>query len=210
MKVWTTLTPEQIRQVAQSVGVRIHGDHYGSGGISKDGRAWNFRLALDSSVPKRGNAGYKYQRISSSSRAWTGKDRKVAAVCWHGHRDFMRAVFALDPNARFKTAIADWKGSADFEDRFAQTAYNNVGSMMYPMFAKDCCTCDHGEWDVDSSPGGSIAVRMEQGMIGACPHVIFTPDHYRADGSCKCDERDNADMKEWGYEWSETEGRWAA
>jgi len=206
MKVWTTLTPEQIREVATSVGVKIHSDWAGSG-IRKDGRAWNFRLALDSTQPKRGNAGYKYQRTSQNSFY---QGRKVAAVCWHGHRDFMRAVFRLDPNARFKTAIADWKGSEDFEDRFAQTAYNNVGSMMYPMFAKDCCTCSHDEWGVDSSPGGTTSVTMQTGMIRGCDHYIFMPTHYRADGTCKCDEKDNADMKEWGYEWDNERGRWAA
>ena len=205
MKVWTTLSPEQIREVAQSVGVKIHSDWAGSG-IKRVGRAWNFRLALNSDVPKRGNAGYKYQRLSASG--WSGT-RKVAAVCWHGHRDFMRAVFALDKDARFKTAIADWKGSEDFEARFAETAYNNVGSMMYPAFAKDVCTCAHGEWEVDASVGGSIVVKMQQSMIGACPHVIFTPDHYRADGSCRCNEKDNADMREWGYTWNEREEVWA-
>jgi hypothetical protein len=208
MKVWTTLSPEEIRQVAQSVGVRIFNDNpWNQGGIVKDGRAWNFRLGLKSDVPKRGDAGYKYQRTSQSA---FNEGRKVAAVCWHGHRDFMRAVFALDPNARFKTAIADWKGSEDFERRFAQTAFNNVGSMMYPMFAKDVCTCSTGEWDVDASPGGSYAISMQQGMIKECPHVIFTPDHYRADGSCRCDEKDNADMREWGYTWDDRQGRWAA
>lgn len=197
MKVWTTLTPEQIREVAQSVGVTLFAEPV------KNGRAWNFRLALNTAERRNRNA--KYQRTSSSG--WH-EGRRVNAVCWHGHRDFMRAVFAIDPNTRFKTALADWRGQQDFEDRFAQTAYNNVGSMMYPMFAKDCCTCSHDDWDVDSTPGGSYAVTMQTGMIRGCDHVIFTPDHYRADGSCKCDEKDNADMKEWGYTWDEEKGRW--
>jgi hypothetical protein len=208
MKVWTTLNPEQIREVAREVGVRIHNDNpWNQGGISKDGRAWNFRLALDSSVPKRGNAGYKYQRTSQSGFR---EGRKVAAVCWHGHRDFMRAVFRRDPNARFKTAIADWKGSEDFEQRFAQTAFNNVGSMMYPMFAKDCCTCSHGEWDVDDSPGGNYIVNMENDMIRRCDHYIFNPSHFRADGTCKCDVKEYPEMAEWGYTWNEETRRWAA
>ena len=204
MKVWTTLTPLEIREVAASVGVKIHSDWAGSG-IRKDGRAWDFRLALNSDVPKRGNAGYKYQRTSANRGIGP---RKVAAVCWHGHRDFMRAVFRIDPNARFKTAIADWKGSEDFERRFAQTAFNNVGSMMYPIFAKDACTCSHGEWDVDPEPGGTYIVNMHNEMIKGCSHYIFNPSHYRADGTCKCDVKDYPEMKEWGYEWSETQNMW--
>lgn len=207
MKVWTTLDPAEIRQVAQSVGVKIHSDWAGSG-IRKDGRAWNFRLALNSDVPKVSKeAGYKYQRTSTSGWA---DGRKVAAVCWHGHRDFMRAVFRLDPNARFKTAIADWKGSEDFEQRFAQTAFDNKGSIMFPVFAKDACTCSMRQYDVDPEPGGTYVVNMDNNMIRGCDHYIFSPSHYRADGTCKCNEKNYPEMEEWGYTWNETQGRWAA
>ena len=204
MKVWTRLSSDEIREIAAEVGVKIHSDWSGNG-IRKDGRAWSFRLALDSSVPKRGNAGYKYQRTSASM--WN-EGRKVAAVCWHGHRDFMRSVFTRDPEARIKTSWADYKGSDAFERDFPETGYRNVGSMMYPAFAKDICTCSHGEWDVDSDIGGSYAVKMQQSMIGQCPHYIFSPSHYRADGTCKCDDPNDADMRDWGYAWDGE--RWAA
>lgn len=204
MKVWTTLQPDDLREIAAEVGVKIHSDYAGTG-IRKDGRAWNFRLALDSSVPKR-DAGYKYQRTSTSG---FNPDRRVAAVCWHGHRDFMRAIFAKDANARIKSSFADYKGAENFERDFPGTAYRNVGSMMYPMFMKDACTCAWGDWDVDSSIGGTIAVTMQQGMIRSCPHYILVPDHYNADGSCKCNDPHDANMSEWGYEWNEREKVWA-
>jgi hypothetical protein len=37
--------------------------------------------------------------------------------------------------------------------------------------------------------------------IGACPHVILVGDHYREDGSCRCnDPVEQARMiREWGY-----------
>lgn len=206
MKVWTTLTPDELRDIAASVGVKIHSDYAGSG-ICKNGRAWNFRLALNSDIPKR-DSGYKYQRVSASTYQ---NNRRVAAVCWHGHRDFMRAVFARDADARIKSAISDYRGSEAFELDFPATAYRNVGSLMYPMFMKDTCTCSWGEYeDVDASIGGTTSVRMQQSMITACPHVIFTPDHYRADGSCKCDDPHDANMGEWGYVWDETSRMWAA
>ena len=206
MKVWTTLTPDELRGIATEVGVRIYNDNpWTSGGIRKDGRAWNFRLALDTSVPKR-DSGYKYQRTSSSG---FNPDRRVAAVCWHGHRDYMRAIFERDPNARIKTAWADYKGAENFERDFPETGYRNVGSMMYPAFAKDICTCSWGEWDVDSSIGGSYSVTMQQSMLQSCPHFIISPDHYNADGSCKCNDPHDANMKEWGYEWNDREKVWA-
>jgi hypothetical protein len=38
-------------------------------------------------------------------------------------------------------------------------------------------------------------------VIAACPFVIFMPDHYREDGSCKCNDKDHRAMMiaEWEY-----------
>lgn len=77
----------------------------------------------------------RYQRIN----AITG--RKVNAVCWHGFRDFFRAVYRIEPNARFVTAVDTWSGSADFEARFRASGYRNVGTLTYPVQAIDNCTC---------------------------------------------------------------------
>ena len=137
----------------------------------------------------------------------------------------MRAIFKHDPEARIKTGYYvrggstreerreardafDYKGHRDFEHKFPKTAHINIGSMMYPGFPIDACTCRQGEWGVDHNVGGTYAVSMERTMIQGCPHVIFTPDHYRADGSCKCNEKDNSDMKEWGYTWNEQQEVW--
>jgi hypothetical protein len=27
------------------------------------------------------------------------------------------------------------------------------------------------------------------------------PEHYREDGSCRCDDPDHTDMDDWGYVW---------
>ena len=37
--------------------------------------------------------------------------------------------------------------------------------------------------------------------IQKCPFVIFAPEHYREDGSCKCDDPEHRKMmiREWGY-----------
>lgn len=42
---------------------------------------------------------------------------------------------------------------------------------------------------------------LKQSDVGRCPHFILLPEHYREDGSCKCDdlyEREKM-IKEWGY-----------
>jgi hypothetical protein len=39
-----------------------------------------------------------------------------------------------------------------------------------------------------------------------CPHTIMVAEHYREDGTCRCDDEANAVMAEWGYEWRD--GGW--
>lgn len=44
--------------------------------------------------------------------------------------------------------------------------------------------------------------------VGKCPFLILVPEHYRDDGSCRCDDPDHREMAEWGYSWDETARRW--
>lgn len=56
---------------------------------------------------------------------------------------------------------------------------------------------------------GSISDEREikQSDIGKCPFVIFMPEHYRQDGSCRCDDPEHKEMVDWGYKWNGE--RWA-
>lgn len=55
----------------------------------------------------------------------------------------------------------------------------------------------------------NVKIRMlKQSDILACPHVIFVPEHYRDDGTCKCNDRNEQVMAEWGYKWSEQTKKW--
>lgn len=57
--------------------------------------------------------------------------------------------------------------------------------------------------------GGYKHVRtISQSDIVACPHTILTPSHYRDDGSCRCNDEQHVEMREWGYTWDANEGRW--
>lgn len=35
----------------------------------------------------------------------------------------------------------------------------------------------------------------------ACPHFILSPEHYRSNGTCRCDDRTHEEMLDWGYTW---------
>lgn len=48
---------------------------------------------------------------------------------------------------------------------------------------------------------------IRQADILRCPHAIMMFDHYREDGTCRCDDPEHREMREWGYRW--TDGRWS-
>ena len=77
------------------------------------GRGFLLRLKLGD---KREDGTRKYQRLNHRLT------RKVAAVCWHGHRDFMVSLFDLEPTARIDSAFAKYNGAADFAAKFEATA----------------------------------------------------------------------------------------
>lgn len=49
---------------------------------------------------------------------------------------------------------------------------------------------------------------LKHADIRKCPHVIFVPEHYRDDGSCKCDDPTETVMATWGYVWNEQTEQW--
>ena len=46
---------------------------------------------------------------------------------------------------------------------------------------------------------------IEQSAIQKCPFYILVAEHYREDGSCKCNDKDYRKMmiKNWGYKKSD-------
>ena len=88
---------------------------------------------------RKGDAGdAPYQRESVGMYS---NERRVNAVCWHGFRDFFRAVYEVEPGAKFYTAMDKWLGSEDFEDRFAASGCRNIGSAYMPVAAAEACRC---------------------------------------------------------------------
>lgn len=108
-----------LRAAAKEVGVSFRG-------LDRAGRGFRFTLALD---------GEKYRRFSP----FTG--HKIAAVCWHGHRDFLRALFTRVPTAKVISSWITYDGLDDFEANHDDTGDRNVGSQMQPQSARDSCRC---------------------------------------------------------------------
>lgn len=47
---------------------------------------------------------------------------------------------------------------------------------------------------------------VKQSDMLRCPHCIMVADHYREDGTCRCNDPTATEMKDWGYEWKD--GAW--
>lgn len=62
--------------------------------------------------------------------------------------------------------------------------------------------------DADGKPVESHVRVIKQADMLKCPHVILMADHYREDGTCRCDDPDANEMRDWGYHW--WDGRWVA
>jgi hypothetical protein len=55
--------------------------------------------------------------------------------------------------------------------------------------------------DIDER-GNLVEVEVRDVDPKKCPHFIFAADHYREDGSCKCDDPEAKEMADWGYVWT--------
>ena len=53
----------------------------------------------------------------------------------------------------------------------------------------------------DGKPVETNIREIKQSDVAACPHCILIAEHYRNDGSCRCDDQSHEVMKEWGYFW---------
>lgn len=147
----------------------------------------------------------RYQRRSASGF----RDGIVNAVCWHGFRDYFRAVYRREPEAVFRTAYATYRGRQGFEATFPETGDRNIGSAFNPVLAREACYCGEGVAYTKASLGedGSISFGTVAMIYPKrCPHYILVPEHYNADGSCKCGDPAASEMIEWGYTWKQ--GAW--
>ena len=59
-----------------------------------------------------------------------------------------------------------------------------------------------------SSPEELKTVQFREINPQRCPHFIFLGEHYREDGSCKCNDPSETVMRAWGYRWNKKKSQW--
>jgi hypothetical protein len=102
----------------------------------KDGNWLHFTLRVhDSKGPGAGRSASHFNR-----------GRRLISACWHAHRDVMRAIFKLAPDALLITALARYEGTDGFEHEFPMTGTQNVGPPIDPIARQDCCECYSGDY----------------------------------------------------------------
>lgn len=129
-------TVQVMLTAAQEVGVRLEN-------LRTKGRTVSFVLRPPVHQPNR------WQRVSASAFGvrQDGERRRIAAICWHGHRAFFRAAYRIDSRFIFTTHPmstvrndACYRNAEHFE-AVHHLSDTNIGSQAYPMLASKACVC---------------------------------------------------------------------
>jgi len=167
---------DDLRQAAHLTDVDLAYEPYtAKGGL-------RFRLKPMTDGKRRPYERFPYWRTSAGAFG-----RTVCAVCWHGHRDYFRNLFRIEPKARIWTAlirqatlpIRHW--SADnFEEYFERTGNINIGSTYRPVRASEACRCDDGPrvWSANQKRMTGECWLIQLQGLGACTNceALDTPE----------------------------------
>jgi hypothetical protein len=137
------VTREALESAAAECGVRVEISTLSGSGLRHRVKVLP-KVPAEAYTPsgrrKRGTRGdAPYQRTSAAVMFREGA--RVHAVCWHGFRDFFRAVYRREPGAIFRTALDTWRGAEDFEARFRASGHRNIGAPIAPVCAAEACRC---------------------------------------------------------------------
>ena len=91
------------------------------------GRAIRFGLRVKSS---KGDGAHR-----------SASGRRTVSACWHAHAEFFRQLFEAFPDARVKSAMADYRGRTAFLSQYEFTGMRNIGSAHHPAQAREACEC---------------------------------------------------------------------
>jgi len=74
-----------------------------------------------------------------AKRGFSG--RRTVAACYHGHYDFMNALFHIVPTAKIRSVMATFDGVDNFHASAEIVEQTNAGSSYRPIAYGDMCEC---------------------------------------------------------------------
>lgn len=135
----TGITPELFTQIVARVGAK-HYEHNLDPQVTSVQSAKRFRARVVCYESGARLPHLNGMSAAGARRSWSG--RRLNAACWHAYRDVLIGIFDANPDARVYTALASYKGKADFEAKYPATGYQNIGSMVQPAYMPDLCACE--------------------------------------------------------------------
>lgn len=132
-------TVEEFNAAVVVANLRYEGNLQPLIGTAHSKRRFNARVVL---VNTGYQLGLKDTRALAPGQRRSGSGRRCNAVCWHGYRDVLIALFDINPEARVYTALSKYRGKAEFWQNFPATGDQNIGSMIAPLCIADACDCE--------------------------------------------------------------------
>ncbi len=78
-------------------------------------------IRLDNLRPQGKGVAFVLRPLDDTYRKIGRNGRRVNAVSWQGHFDFMDVMFRAYPDARLRSAVATYKGREDFALKAIET-----------------------------------------------------------------------------------------
>jgi hypothetical protein len=149
------ITEGELQSCADAVGV----DLYDLNRVTQNRMAWRCRIVPISDKFRKFAVARWYilngfNAMHKSFHDAPKKPHRIHAICWHGHRDFMREIFKINPDASIRTSLAHYKGKDDFENKFYATRNHNISNSYYPLPYKFSCKCEKDgpyDWDKEAA-----------------------------------------------------------
>ena len=121
------VTLETLAQAAESAGVAFKNGNSPEA-MTRSRLSWRFTLAP---------VGGLYQRRGPVN------NRRIHAVCWHGHLAFFRALYALAPRAKVRTTMASYDSLAALEAKKDRSYQRPITTAYFgPVLYGWACACE--------------------------------------------------------------------
>jgi hypothetical protein len=130
VKIWGVSEAAIVAAVSEA-GLTVWGDwrQDGSHRLDREGRALHVRLCVDKTKPRDEAGLLPFQK---RGRDFPGRrGRRTPYVTWEGHREFMRLIFRDHPEARIKSAVADYRGREEFWAKHPETRGRFEGTPLH-------------------------------------------------------------------------------